>query len=73
MLNYDLLSPSEGQIYKHRNGRLFIIICMARSSNDCTQEIVVYKSLDDTDYPKGQVWTRSLVEFSTPGRFKLVN
>lgn len=73
MLNFDLLKPEPNQIYQHRSGSLFIIVCIAKSANDCTQDIVVYKSINDTDYKAGQVWTTPLVDFSKPNKFKLVN
>lgn len=56
-------------IYRHRSGNLYEVLMIARNSNDCDQEIVVYKSLENSDFPSGTVWVRTLKEFTTPGRF----
>ena len=62
-----------GQVYVHRNGGTYRIVCMARSSNDCHQELVVYESMQDGDFPKGTVWVRTFTEFTTPNRFILLS
>jgi hypothetical protein len=72
MLDFELLKPEKDQIYKHRNGSVFKIICMAKSANDCTQDIVVYQSISDTDFKSGQIWTTPIVDFSKPNKFKLI-
>ena len=69
-LNFELLDPQPNEVYIHKNGHHYKILNRARNSNDCTQELVVYEALEDSsDYKTGQIWVRSLVEFSTPGRF----
>ena len=70
MIKFSLLNPQPGEEYLHKNGGTYKILHRARNSNDCTQELVVYQSLyDSDDFSTGQIWVRSLVEFSTPGRF----
>lgn len=51
------------EIYKHFKGKTYKIILVARDSDDCTEELVVYESLEDSDYPKGTVWVRPLTKF----------
>ena len=59
-----------GKKFIHKKGGLYEVIALARSSNDCKQELVVYESLEDSDdFPRGTVWVRSRTEFETPGRF----
>lgn len=53
-------------IYRHRKGCLYEVIAIGRSSNDCHQKIVVYKSLEDSDFPAGTIWVRPLTEFNNP-------
>ena len=55
----------KGQIYKHCKGKLYKIVALARNSDNCKQEIVVYKSLEHSDYPKGTLWTRPLEDFNS--------
>ena len=54
----------EGEIYRHCKGKKYEIIAIARDSDQCKNVIVVYKSLEDSDYPKGTLWTRPLSEFT---------
>ena len=51
------------ELYKHWKGTTYRIILVARNSDDCSEEIVVYKSLEDSVYPKGTIWTRPLKDF----------
>ena len=61
--------PKEKEIWVHRKGGRYEILHIAHSSNDCHQLLVVYKALQDSDFPAGTVWVRTLTEFLTPGRF----
>lgn len=55
-------TPLPGQLYCHRKGGLYVIVCIA--SEEATQRpVVVYQSRQD-----GRYWTRPLEEF-TDGRF----
>ena len=60
-----------GDVFQHKNGGLYEIVCTARNSNDCKQELVVYKSLQESDFPLGTIWVRTMTEFNTLGRFVL--
>lgn len=57
-----------GDRYRHCKGKLYEIVCIARDSDDCTKEIVVYKSLDDSDFPIGTIWIRPIKEFTNNHR-----
>lgn len=52
-----------GEKYQHFKGKRYKVLMIVRDSNDCTKKVVIYESLDDTDYPKGTVWSRLLSEF----------
>ena len=62
----------EKGFYEHRNGGRYEVLAISRSSNDCEQKMVVYKSLEDSDFPKGTIWVRTKTEFMTLGRFKKI-
>ena len=49
--------------YKHFKGGFYKKINESRKSQDCTIEYITYKSLQKTDYKKGQLWTRDKKEF----------
>jgi len=59
-------------IYEDRKGGLYELLAIARNSNDCKQQMVVYKSLQNSDFPKGTIWIKTKTEFTTPGRFKKI-
>lgn len=59
----DVGCVAPGEIYKHCKGKKYKIICVARNSDKCNEKIVVYQSLEKSDFPKGTIWTRSLSEF----------
>ena len=59
----------EPGIYQHRGGDYYDVIANGRNSNDCDQQMVVYTSLQKSDFPAGTIWIRTLKEFTTPGRF----
>jgi hypothetical protein len=63
------LDNIEPGIYKHKNGNKYEVLMIGYNSNDCDQRLVIYKSLEDSDFPAGTIWVRTLKEFSTPGRF----
>ena len=49
--------------YRHFKGNFYEVIAVAKNS-DTLGEVVVYKALYQTsDFPMGQVWTRSLDDF----------
>lgn len=45
-------------IYKHFKGSLYEVLGVALSSEDPTQEFVVYRALYAGDFPEGQLWIR---------------
>ena len=55
-------------LYKHFKGGLYRVVYVSRNSNYCNMEYVTYRSLQKTDFPIGQLWTRPLNEFT--GRHK---
>ena len=59
-------------IVTHKNGKHYKIVCIARSSNDCHQKLVVYQSLEPSDFPEGTIWVRTMTEFLTPDRFQVM-
>lgn len=76
---WDDFTPDENSIldrigltyYKHvKTSGFYRKLHDGKNSNDCTKEKVVYKALQKTDYPKGQVWVRPRENFYYPGRFR---
>ena len=49
--------------YKHFKGRVYEVIGVGRDSSDCTKQIVIYKSLINSDFPAGTIWCRGIEEF----------
>lgn len=57
--------------YKHvKTGGLYRKVSIGRNSNNCKEEIVSYKALQETDFPVGQIWHRPKHNFYYPGRFR---
>ncbi len=54
----------KGQVYKHCKGKKYLIEAVARDSSSCEVVVVVYKSLEDSEFPKGTIWIRNLDEFT---------
>jgi len=52
-----------GGVYEHCKGNSYVVTGLGRSSEDCTQEMVIYKSLKASDYPAGTTWIRPLDMF----------
>lgn len=59
----------EAGLYRHINGNDYEVLMIARNSNDCEQQMVIYKSLQNSDFPAGTIWVRPLNDFMKPGRF----
>jgi hypothetical protein len=58
-------TPQPGELYTHRKGGIYVIICIA--TEEATQRpVVVYQSQQN-----GRHWTRPLEEFMD-GRFEMV-
>lgn len=57
------LKPCPNETYRHFKGKLYKIICIARNSDNCMEEFVVYESLEKSDYPKGTIWVRNMSDF----------
>lgn len=58
--------PRREQVYQHYKGaeKLYEVIAIARNADNPNNLEVVYMSLyEDSKYPKGTIWTRSLEEF----------
>lgn len=61
-------------IHKHYKGGHYEVIHIGRNSNDCNQELVIYQSLEDGDYPAGTIWVRPVTNFTNPpSRFVKIN
>lgn len=50
-------------IYKHFKGGLYEVITIGKLTDDPKVELVVYKQLYHSDYPKGTVWIRNREDF----------
>jgi hypothetical protein len=55
--------------YRHKDGCLYEVLSVGRNSDDAGQQMVVYVSLEDSEFPAGTLWTKPLREFKRPGRF----
>jgi len=59
-----IMEIKKGQRYRHFKGRDYEVAGVARDCEDSSREIVAYKALyDGGEFPKGQLWTRSLEDF----------
>ncbi len=55
--------PKKNDIYTHYKGNKYRIKEIVRNSDDCTEELVIYESLQESDYPVGTAWSRPLKSF----------
>ena len=67
------MNKIEPGFYKHRSGRLYQVLFVARNSTDCDQHMVVYIQLQDGYFLAGQEWTAPLAYFMKPGRFEPID
>lgn len=50
-------------LYKHKKGTLYEVLSIGRDCTEPTRILVVYKSLEEGEFPKGTVWIRRIQEF----------
>ena len=60
-------------IVRHLKDGLSEILSFSKNSNEGHQKVVVYKSLQKSDYPVGKIWGKIMTEFNTIGRFKVID
>ena len=73
------MEPKEGQIYRHFKGKNYEVIAVAQYSEDHSQRLVVYRSVEDKGHVSARPIEMWVEEISRPElgyhgpRFKLVN
>jgi len=50
--------------YRHFKGAVYEVIGVGRDTSDPTKEIVIYRSIVDSDFKAGTIWCRPLEEFN---------
>lgn len=57
--------PQANDVYQHFKGRdkLYRVLEVARDAENPKQARVVYEQLYESEFPKGEVWSRTLEDF----------
>lgn len=57
--------PQANDIYEHfkGHGKLYRVLEVARNAENSEQARVVYEQLYESEFPKGEVWSRTLEDF----------